>query len=227
MKYNPEIHHRHSIRLRGYDYARGGAYFITLCAQDRACLFGGVAEGGVVLSEAGQMVAETWQELSGHYPGVDVDAHVVMPNHFHGIIILTVGAGPCACPDVSGPCACPGPRAYPCIGHPQGQGHPQGGAPTLSLFDVVHRFKSLTTVRHRHNVKHGGWPPFPPPAHHCPYCGCIVRGPSPMAGWVVFSCFFAPFQVNIICSGVETRSADVRLQRERPRASLRVEEIPG
>jgi REP element-mobilizing transposase RayT len=85
---------------------------------------------------------------------VEIDAFVVMPNHFHGIIILTdiqsepVGAGPRACPTPK--------TAQP----PQKTGQPQGPAPTVTLGDVVHRFKSLTTARYRQNVKKLGWPPF-------------------------------------------------------------------
>ena len=155
MKYNPDIHHRRSIRLREYDYAAAGAYFVTICAQGRACLFGEIRDHAMVPNAAGRMLVDVWRELSVHYAGVDVDTHVVMPNHFHGIIILTVGAGPRACPDFTGP------RGRPEDGHPEGGGHPQGGAPTLSLFDVVHRFKSLTTARYRHGVRDDNWPPFP------------------------------------------------------------------
>jgi hypothetical protein len=40
VKYNPDLHHRHSIRLRNYDYANAGAYFVTICCQDRINRFG-------------------------------------------------------------------------------------------------------------------------------------------------------------------------------------------
>jgi len=69
-----------------------------------------------------------------------------MPNHFHGIIVLDVGAGPRACP--------------PFVGH-HGKGHPQRGALALSLADVIQRFKSLTTTRYRYGVSQDEWPPFP------------------------------------------------------------------
>lgn len=63
MKYNPAIHHRRSIRLKGYDYTRAGAYFITICAQDRVCLFGEIVDGVMRLNEAGRIVDDTWRWL--------------------------------------------------------------------------------------------------------------------------------------------------------------------
>jgi len=104
VTYDPARHHRRSIRVKGYDYAQPGAYFVTICAQDRECRFGTVADGVMHLNDAGRMVASVWDELPIFYPGVDIDAFVVMPNHIHGIIILhadpshLVGAGPRACP---------------------------------------------------------------------------------------------------------------------------------
>ena len=88
MAYDPSRHHRRSIRLRGYDYALPGAYFVTICAQGRACLFGEVVGGEMRLSQAGLMIWGVWEGLAGHYPGVALDAFVVMPNHVHGIIVL-------------------------------------------------------------------------------------------------------------------------------------------
>lgn len=82
------LHRRRSIRLQGYDYARAGAYFITICAQDRECLFGEVQNGQVALNSAGMMVAEYWEGLEKLYPEVELDASVVMPDHFHGILVL-------------------------------------------------------------------------------------------------------------------------------------------
>jgi len=99
MKYNPDIPHRRSIRLRDYDYAPAGAYFMTVCAQGRETLFGEVGEGEMFLNDGERMVQAAWQTLPDHYPGLEIDCHVVMPNHFHGIIRI-VGAGPRACPGV-------------------------------------------------------------------------------------------------------------------------------
>jgi putative transposase len=93
MTYDPEKHHRRSIRLKGYDYTQPGAYFITICAQGRACLFGEIIDGEMHLNEAGQIVVQTWQDLLNHISNVQLDAFVVMPNHVHGIIIITDHAG--------------------------------------------------------------------------------------------------------------------------------------
>lgn len=86
-------HHRRSIRLKGYDYAQAGAYFVTVCTKDRACLFGDVVDGQMRLNECGRVVADSWLWLSGRYPYVDLDEWAVMPNHLHGIMILTGPAG--------------------------------------------------------------------------------------------------------------------------------------
>ena len=88
MPYDPDKHQRHSIRLRGYDYRRAGAYFLTLCAQDRQRLFGEVRESEMHLNDAGRMVERWWHELNHKFPGVETDAFVVMPDHIHGIVII-------------------------------------------------------------------------------------------------------------------------------------------
>jgi REP element-mobilizing transposase RayT len=82
--YDPVKHHRRSIRLKGYDYAQAGVYFVTICTQDRACLFGDVVDGEMRLGDAGRMIRSVWDEMPTFYPGVDTDEFVVMPNHVHG-----------------------------------------------------------------------------------------------------------------------------------------------
>lgn len=89
MTYNPCKHHRRSIRLKKYDYSQKGAYFVTICTNQKKCVLGGVEDSGIVLNEIGQIVQKTWTKLSMYYTGVDIDKFVVMPNHLHGIIILT------------------------------------------------------------------------------------------------------------------------------------------
>jgi hypothetical protein len=86
--YNPDIHHRRSIRLRSYDYAQAGAYFITICTQDRACLFGEIVAGTMRPNEPGRMIEHWWDELGAKFQTLTTDAFVLMPNHVHGIIIL-------------------------------------------------------------------------------------------------------------------------------------------
>jgi REP element-mobilizing transposase RayT len=90
MAFNPDVHHRRSIRLKDYDYAQHGAYFITICTQNRECLLGAVQDGQVVLNDVGDIVESVWQGLSNCFPSVGLDAYVIMPNHVYGII--TVGA---------------------------------------------------------------------------------------------------------------------------------------
>ena len=80
---------RRSIRLRDFDYSQPGAYFVTICALDRECLFGDVVGGKVTLNELGIIVAETWQWLERQYEYVVLDEWVVMPNHLHGVIVIT------------------------------------------------------------------------------------------------------------------------------------------
>ena len=93
MKYSPEIHHRRSIRLKGYDYSQAGAYFVTICTQSRECLFGEIVDGGMRLNSAGDITCQCWDDIPTHFPHVDLDAFVVMPNHVHGIVVITdVGA---------------------------------------------------------------------------------------------------------------------------------------
>ncbi len=112
MKFDPAKHHRRSIRLRGPDYSQAGAYFITICVQNRLCLFGEIGNSEMRLNDAGRMVQTVWDEIPVYYPGIDIDAFVVMPNHIHGIVVV-VGAGPRACPDPSTR-ACPDPATRAC-----------------------------------------------------------------------------------------------------------------
>lgn len=95
MKYSPDIHHRRSVRLRGYDYSQAGAYFVTICTQNRECLFGDIVDREMRLNDAGEMVQMVWDEIPANYPGVNIDQIVIMPNHIHGIVV-TVGAAPVA-----------------------------------------------------------------------------------------------------------------------------------
>ena len=88
MKYDPEKHHRRSIRLKGYDYSQNGAYFVTVCARNRECVFGEIANGKTDLNSAGEMAQQCWHEIPQHYPFVVLDEFVIMPNHIHGILMI-------------------------------------------------------------------------------------------------------------------------------------------
>ena len=93
MKYNPDIHHRRSIRLKGYDYSKDGVYFVTICKYNRECLFGKIVNGAMVLNDAGKMVEKWWYELNTKFLNIEPYAHIIMPNHFHGIIIIKLCNG--------------------------------------------------------------------------------------------------------------------------------------
>lgn len=98
MKYNPDIHHRRSIRLEGYDYSQAGAYFVTICAYSRVCLFGEVVEISekqdechsslreMVVNDLGKIVAAEWIRSAEIRAEIALGEFVVMPNHFHGIV---------------------------------------------------------------------------------------------------------------------------------------------
>jgi putative transposase len=88
LTYDPERHHRQSIRLRGYDYTQAGLYFVTICAQDRACLFADIEDEAIQLTAIGEIVAACWLAVPDHFPAAELDEFVVMPNHMHGILVL-------------------------------------------------------------------------------------------------------------------------------------------
>ena len=93
FQFDPTKHHRRSIRLKGYDYASEGAYFVTIVTQGRECLFGEIHDGKMILNEAGQMIVKWWNELRNKFPNVILGVFMVMPNHFHGIIIIEKNVG--------------------------------------------------------------------------------------------------------------------------------------
>ncbi len=86
MEYDPDIHRRRSIRLKGYDYSRAGLYFVTICAQNRLCLFGEIGQGKMCLNDAGKMVEHQWQELIFRFCNIKLHEYIVMPDHFHAIM---------------------------------------------------------------------------------------------------------------------------------------------
>ena len=88
-RYNPDLHHRRSIRLRGYDYTRDEAYYVTLVTHERRTLFGDIIDGEMRLNDTGQLIMDTWEWLATRHPYVELDSYIVMPNHLHGIIVIT------------------------------------------------------------------------------------------------------------------------------------------
>jgi hypothetical protein len=79
---------RRSIRLKGYDYVHPGAYFVTISTHQGEPLFGDVADGVMMLNEYGEIVRACWDAIPEHFPDVETDAFVVMPNHVHGVIVI-------------------------------------------------------------------------------------------------------------------------------------------
>ena len=93
MESDPTTRHRRSLRLQGYDYGRAGGCFVTICAHERACLFGAVVGREVRLNAFGDIVRACWEEIPAHFPNVEMDSFVIMPNHLHGIVRLVTAAG--------------------------------------------------------------------------------------------------------------------------------------
>ena len=89
MKYDPEKHHRRSIRLKGYDYTQPGGYYVTIVTQNRECLFGDVADGKMVLNGIGEIIEYYWQKIPQHFNHTNLGVFQIMPNHLHGIIMIT------------------------------------------------------------------------------------------------------------------------------------------
>ena len=88
MAYDPKIHRRRSLRLKGYDYTQVGAYFVTIVTHGRLCLFGEIVGKEMRLNEAGEMVCGFWEALPQRFPAIEMNMFVVMPNHLHGIVVI-------------------------------------------------------------------------------------------------------------------------------------------
>jgi len=94
MEQAPDRPRRCSLRLRHHDCAEPGAYFLTICTQDRACIFGEIADGEMVPNAPGSEVLSAWRELPERLSGFELDECVLMPNHFHGIVTLIAAGEP-------------------------------------------------------------------------------------------------------------------------------------
>src|SRR5712691_11815984 len=133
MKFDPQKHHRRSIRLKEYDYSQAGAYYVTIDMQNLECLFGEIVNYEMVLNEAGKMVNEQWNALLERFPNIELDVYQVMPNHFHGIIVVTENA------DTQNVVV-------------------QNKKPTLG--DIIGAFKSITTNEYIDGVDNQNWLQF-------------------------------------------------------------------
>ncbi|MDE0331947.1 MAG: hypothetical protein OXL41_08765 [Nitrospinae bacterium] len=162
MRYmNASPKSRKPNRLKGYDYTQAGCYFVTVCAQDRRCLFGDIIEDQMVLNEAGMMVAHWWSKTESKFPHVDLGEYVLMPNHIHGIVVI-VGADPRVRPHDKDPESSKDER----IEQRQQEEHQQdgfqnqGGHMGPPLQEIIQWFKTMTTNEYIKEVKTGRFPPF-------------------------------------------------------------------
>lgn len=87
MSNNP-FPQRKSPRLQGYDYSQSGAYFVTICTHQRSNFFGQIVNDVMHLNSWGGVAEDSWAQIPDHFPTVELDVYVVMPNHVHGILIL-------------------------------------------------------------------------------------------------------------------------------------------
>lgn len=182
-KYNPNIHHRKSIRLKGYDYSQAGLYFITICVNRRGnplwLPFGNIKNGEMMLNDAGRMVENEWWKLPQRFSNIELHEYVAMSNHFHAIIEI-VGATLVVDQNDEKKTVAQNDRneqnnlvqpetvqsemVQPETVQPENQmGQPQGIAPTAkpkTVGDMVGAFQSIVTVEYIRGVKQLGWQPF-------------------------------------------------------------------
>ena len=173
MKYNSDFHHRRAIRLKEYDYNQVGAYFVTISTQGRACLLGAVADGEMQLHEAGKMIERWWSELHRKFPMVETDGFVIMPNHLHGVIVITdtiVGADLRVGPVRDG----------------TDTAH-QGAHIGAPLPAIIQWFKTMTTNEYIRGVKTASWPSFDRRLWQRNYYEHVIRDDKPASDPTIHS----------------------------------------
>jgi putative transposase len=152
--FNPEIHHRRSIRLQGYDYSRPGYYFITLCCSFREPLFGEIKNNEMVLNDFGRIAQDEWVQSEKIRSEIELDEFIVMPNHFHAIVKICNDSGgrgdrPVAPTDINHPVAPTDinhPVAPTDINHPVAPTGPTGPKPK-SIGSLIAGYKSSVTKK--------------------------------------------------------------------------------
>jgi REP element-mobilizing transposase RayT len=162
MTYDPEIHHRQSLRWDKHNYSSPGFYYVTICIQDHRCLLGDVQSGVMNLNDAGDMVDAAWFGIPAQFPTIQLDEHITMPNHFHGIIEIKRGNAvgvPLVGTQPGGMAAFRAPtRGAPTL--PETAPGWADAPPTPTLGDVVGTFKSQTTDEYIRGVHEVDWPRF-------------------------------------------------------------------
>ena len=139
MTFNLYARHRRSVRLPRFDYTQNGAYFVTICAYNRECLFGEVIEGAMILNKYGKLASNSWQDIARHFPFVLNDLFVVMPNHVHGIINISSRGIACYAPTKSRP-------------------NRFGGVAPSSISAIIRSYKSAVTKGINELLKSAGMP---------------------------------------------------------------------
>jgi len=152
MKYNREIHHRHSMRLKGFKYSSPGYYFITICTQNRECLFGNISQRMLEINNAGEMIKKEWTNLTQRFNHIIIDEFVIMPNHLHGVIHITGGQPFRAINDYS--------KNRVKIIDNTDLIEPPSGTSENSISRIIQGFKSISTVNYIESVRINHWPPF-------------------------------------------------------------------
>ncbi len=149
---------RRSIRLKNYNYSSGGYYFVTICVQDRECMFGNIAgvdpciDPNIELNDAGKMIGRWYLNTAQRFKNVILDEYQIMPNHLHGIIVIRNGNG-----QTHG--FAPTDR----ISIPVGVDlcvDPNIQRIQQTLFKTIQWFKTMTTNHYIRGVKNNGWKPF-------------------------------------------------------------------
>ena len=154
---------RRSLRFQGWDYSREGVYFLTVCTQNKEHLFGEIVDGSMHPHASGEMVLQTWEELPRRFPVLELDARVLMPNHFHAIVVLCRGES-CIRPASADPqnIIYSDERYQPEKGEHKVRPYEKRpwGTASESIGRIVQAFKSLTTYQYIQGIKASGWLPF-------------------------------------------------------------------
>jgi putative transposase len=137
MDKRAKLPRRRQIRLLKYDYGQPGCYFVTICTQQRICQFGNVIGEEMILNDAGQMVQQVWKDIANRFSNVMLDSYQIMPNHIHGIIVITQA-------DADDPPVDTYVKAH-----------------RVNLSGIIGQFKSITTALYITGVHQHDWPKFP------------------------------------------------------------------